>query len=125
MCAVLLKPSHVTDNYIAYGVESISIALQSNTSLTSLDISCVVLFKHLSHTTGNKIEYSGAQKVAIALQSNSSLTSLAISSVLCCLNTFHTQQVTILEILVLRAFREHSNQTLHSHHLLFPVCCAV
>ena len=38
-------------------------------------------------------------------------------------NTFHTQQVTILEILVLRAFREHSNQTLHSKHLVFQVCC--
>ena len=33
------------------------------------------------------------------------------------------QQVTILETLVLRAFREHSNQTLHSHLLIFRVCC--
>ena len=33
-----------------------------------------------------------------------------------------TQQVTKLEILVLRVFREHFNQTLHSHHLIFQVC---
>ena len=32
------------------------------------------------------------------------------------------QQVTILDTLVLRAFREHSNQTLHSNHLIFAVC---
>ena len=32
------------------------------------------------------------------------------------------QQVTILETLVLIAFREYSNQTLHSNHLIFPVC---
>ena len=35
------------------------------------------------------------------------------------------QQVTILETLVLRAFREHFNPTLHSHHLIFRVCCFV
>ena len=35
------------------------------------------------------------------------------------------QQVTRLETLVLRAFREHSKQTLHSNHLIFRVCCFV
>ena len=31
----------------------------------------------------------------------------------------------ILEILVLRVFREHFNQTLHSNHLIFHVCCVI
>ena len=44
---------------------------------------------------------------------------------MCCFysNTFHTQQLTILEIMVLRTFRRHSNQTLHSNYLIFLVCC--
>ena len=82
---------------------------------------CVVLLKHLSHTTVNLIGASGAESISRALQSNTSLTSLDISSVSCCLSNFNTQQVTILEILVLRALQEHSNQTLHSNHFIFPV----
>ena len=51
--------SHTTDNLIGYNAaESISRALQSNTSLTSLDNACVFLFKHLSHTTVNNIGYA-------------------------------------------------------------------
>ena len=30
-----------------------------------------------------------------------------------------------LDILVLRVFREHFNQTLHSNHLIFHVCCVI
>ena len=74
------------------------------------------LFKHLSRTTGNHIGDSGAESISRALQSNTSLTSLIISRVLVYSNTFHAQQVTTLEILVLRAFREHiqSNTSLTS-----------
>ena len=67
------------------GAESISRALQSNTSLTSLDISGVLfLFKHLSHTTANQIGASGAESISRALQSNTSLTSLDIRCVFLC-----------------------------------------
>ena len=67
------------------GVESISRALKTNTSLKSpCYFGCVVLFKHLSHTTANRIGASGAESISRALQSNTSLTSLNISSVLFC-----------------------------------------
>ena len=83
---------------------------------------CVVLF--MFHTTGNDIGDSGAESISIALQSNTSLTSLDISGVYC-VNSCFTQQITILGILVLRVFREHFNQTLHSNHLIFQVCCVI
>ena len=73
------------------------------------------------HTTDNDIGYSGAESISRALQSTTSLTSLDISSVYC-VNSCFTQQLTKLEILVLRVFREHFNQTLHSNHLIFQVC---
>ena len=82
------------------------------------------LFKHLSHKAVNQIGYHGAESISGALQSNTSLKSLDISCVLFVFK-FLTQQLTALVILVLRAFRWHSNQTLHSHHLLFTVCCFV
>ena len=88
----------------------------------SILVVCYFLANHLSHTTVNVIGNSGAESISRALQSNTSLTSLDIGCVLLFEHTFHTQQITILEILVLRAFREHSNQTLHSHHLIFVVC---
>ena len=77
--------------------------------------------QHLE-ATGNDIGDAGAESISRALQSNTSLTSLDISGVLFCSSIFHTQQLTTLELLVLRAFREHSNQTLHSHHFVFAVC---
>ena len=82
-----LHTFHTTGSGIrASSVESISRALQSNTSLTSLDISCVlfIVLKHLSHTTDNRIADSGAESISRALQSNTSLTSLDISCVLFC-----------------------------------------
>ena len=82
---------------------------------------CYFLAKHLSRTTGNLIGNSGAESISRALQSNTSLTSLDISGVTFCSMYFNTK-ITKLEILVLRAFREHSNQTLHSNHLIFQVC---
>ena len=103
------------------GAESISRALQSNTSLKSLDISGVLFCSSIFHTTDKKIGASGAERISIALQSNTSLKSLDIRCVLFCEKTFHTQQITILEILVLRAYLEHFNQTLHSHHLILAV----
>ena len=87
----------------------------------SILVVCYFLAKHLSHTTGNLIGYSGAESISRALQSNTSLKSLDISGVPFCFMYFNTK-ITLLEILVLRAFREHFNQTLHSHHLLFQVC---
>ena len=165
--------SHTTDNLIGNsGVESISGALQSNTSLTSLDISCVVLITHPSqtqqitvldilvlkvfrehfnqtlhsnhlilqvccvihmfHTTDNHIGDfgsesgdSGVDSISGALQSNTSLTSLDIASVVLITHLSQTQQITILDILVLKVFREHFNQTLHSNHLIFQVCCVI
>ena len=77
--------------------------------------------QHLE-ATGNNIGDGGAESISRALKTNTSLKSLDISSVLFCSNTFHTQQVTTLELLVLRAFREHSTQTLHSNHLILVVC---
>ena len=75
---------HTTDNHIGdSGAESISRALQSNTSLTSLDISSVCCFMLMFHTTDNDIGDSGAESISRALQSNTSLTSLNISGVLC------------------------------------------
>ena len=50
----------------------------------TLFFGCVVLFKHLSHTTGNHIGASSAESISIALQSNTSLTSLYIRCVLLC-----------------------------------------
>ena len=66
--------------------EIISRALQSNTSLTSLDIPCVlfIVLKHLSHTTDNHFGDSGAESISRALQSNTSLTSLDIRCMLFC-----------------------------------------
>ena len=78
---------HTTGNQIGdSGAESISRALQSNTSLTSLNIKCVlfIVLKHRSHTTGNQIGDSGAESISRALQSNTSLTSLDIHCVLFC-----------------------------------------
>ena len=43
----------------------------------------------------------------------------------CCLRILFTQQITLLEKLVLCAFTEPSNVTLHSNHLIFRVCCFV
>ena len=77
------------------------------------------------HTTGTQIGDSGVKSIARALQSNISLKSLDISSVLFVLLSYFTQQVTTLEILVLRAFREHFNQTLHANILLFQVCAVL
>ena len=77
--------------------------------------------QHLE-ATSNDIGDASAERISIALKTNTSLTSLDISGVLFCSNTFHTQQITTLDIMVLRAFREHSNQTLHSPHLIFVVC---
>ena len=77
--------------------------------------------QHLE-ATGNNIGDAGAESISRALKTNTSLKSLDISSVLFCSSIFHTQQLITLELLVLRAFREHSNQTLHSHHLIFAVC---
>ena len=76
---------HTTDNEIGdSGAESISRALQSNTSLTSLDISGVCCIILMFHTTGNLIGDSGAESISRALQSNTSLTSLKIRCVLFC-----------------------------------------
>ena len=58
---------------------------------------------------GNDIGDAGAESISRALQSNTSLKSLDISGVLFCSSIFHTQQLTTLELLVLRTFREHSN----------------
>ena len=80
------------------------------------------LLKHLSHSTDNDIGDSGVESISGALQSNTSLTSLDIASVVLITHLSQTQQITVLEILVLRAFREHFNQTLLSNHLLFTVC---
>ena len=75
-----------------------------------------------SHTIGNQIGNSGAANISRALQSNTSLKSLDISGVLVFLfKHVSPNKATILEILVLRILVEHFNQTLHSHHLLFPV----
>ena len=85
MCDTHIHCFHTTtgNNIGDSGAESISRALQSNTSLTSLDISGVLfLFKHLSHTTVNYIGDSGAENISKALQSNTSLTSLGISRVI-------------------------------------------
>ena len=76
---------HTTDNEIGdSGAESISRALQSNTSLKSLDISGVCCIILMFHTTGNHIGDSGAESISRALQSNTSLTSLTIRCVLFC-----------------------------------------
>ena len=87
----------------------------------SILVVCYFLAKHLSHTAVNFIGDSGAESISGVLQSNTSLTSLDISCVTFCSMYFNTK-ITKLEILVLRAFREHSNQTLHSNHLIFRVC---
>ena len=113
---------HTTVNDIGDSGESIFRALQTNTSLTSLDISRVLFCLNTFHTQQMPaLGDSGAQQVSIALQSNTSLTSLDISRVLLFLTNFHTQQIMAFKILVLRAFREHSSQTLHSNLLIFPV----
>ena len=113
--------SHTTDDGIGdSGADSISRALQSNTSLTSLAISGVCFCSNTIHATGNLIGDTGVESISRTLQSNTSLTSLDISGVLFCSTPF-TQQVTLLEILVLRAFWGHSNQTLRSNHFIFPV----
>ena len=80
------------------------------------------MYTCITHTTGDEIGDFGAESISRALQSNTSLKSLDISGVLFCSSTHFTQQVTVLVILVLRTLQEHSNQTLHSHHLIFPVC---
>ena len=122
---IFLFMFHTTGTQIGdSGAESIARALQSNTSLTSLDISGVCCVIHMFHTTDNQIGYSGAESISRALQSNTSLTSLDIFRVYFFYSCF-TQQVTKLEILVLRVLREHFSQTLHSHHLIFRVCCFV
>ena len=90
----------------------------------SLFVVCYFLAKHLSRTTGNLIGDSGAESISRALHSNTSLKSLDISGVTFCSMYFNTK-ITKLELLVLRAFREHSNQTLHSQHLIFHVCCFI
>ena len=65
---------HTTENQIGdSGAESISRALQSNTSLKSLDISSVRCFMLMFHTTGNQIGDSGSESILRALQSNTSL----------------------------------------------------
>ena len=116
-----LNNFHTTDDGIENsGAESILRALQSNTSLTSLAISGVLFCSNTFHATGNLIGDTGVKSISRTLQSNTSLTSLDISGVLFCSTPF-TQQVTLLEILVLRAFWGHSNQTLHSNLLIFPV----
>ena len=94
------------------GAESISRALKTNTSLKSLDISGVLFYY---------TPFSTQQSISRALQSNTSLTWLYISCVTFCSMYFNTK-ITKLDILVLRVFREHSNQTLHSNHLIFQVC---
>ena len=86
-----LHTVHTADIQIGLsGVDSISIALQSNTSLKSLDISGVLVCSHLFHTAGNNIGDSGAESISRALQSNTSLKLLIISCVLFCLYFSHT-----------------------------------
>ena len=102
----------------------------SNQTLHShlLKFQVCCFYSNTFHTTVNEIGYSGAESISKALQSNTSLTSLDISGVLFVFKHLsHTQQLTALEIMimVLRAFREHSNQTLHSHLLIFHVCCFI
>ena len=58
---------------------------------------------------GNDIGDAGAESISRALQSNTSLKSLDILGMLFCSSIVHTQQLTTLKLLVLRAFREHSN----------------
>ena len=59
---------HTTDNQIGdSGAESISRALQSNTSLKSLNISGVCCVIHMFDTTGNQVGYSGAESISRAL----------------------------------------------------------
>ena len=83
-----------------------------------------MFFEIISYITVNNIGESGAESISRALQSNTSLTSLVISCELFVQTPF-TQQITVLEILVLRVFREHSNPTHHSNRLLFSVCTCV
>ena len=74
---------HTTGNRIGYsGAESISRALQSNTSCKYLAISSVCCFILMCHTIDNNIGDSGAESILRALQSNTSLKSLDISCVL-------------------------------------------
>ena len=87
----------------------------------SILVVCYFLAKHPSHTAVNYIGDSGSESISRVLQSNTSLTSLDISCVTFCYMYFNTK-ITKLEILVLRAFQEHFNQTLHSNHLIFHVC---
>ena len=59
---------HTTDNQIGdSGAESISRALQSNTSLKSLGISRVCCLIVMFHTTVNQIGDSGADSISRAL----------------------------------------------------------
>ena len=51
------------------GAESISRALQSNTSLKSLNISGVCCIIYMFDTTGNHVGYSGAESISRALPS--------------------------------------------------------
>ena len=59
---------HTTDNQIGdSGAQSISRALQSNTSLKSLNVSGVCCVIHMFHTTGNQIGESSAESISRAL----------------------------------------------------------
>ena len=86
--------SHSIANNICIEGESIGRALQSNTSLQSLNIAGVISFVTHSnifqHTTGNSIGDYGAESIGRALQSNTSLQSLNIAGVISIQTPFHT-----------------------------------
>ena len=95
--------AHTSDNKVGdNGAESISRALHSNTSLTSLDMSSVFFWSNTLHTIDNKIGYSGAEHISLALQSNTALKSLDVSCMLVCVNIFHTADNQIGDVGVAR-----------------------
>ena len=123
MCVAFILMFHTTDNHIGdSGVESISRALQSNTSSHHLIFPVCFLFSNTCFTQQiTKLEILVLR--AFREHFNQTLHSHHLIFQVCVvLFSCFTQQITKLEILVLRAFREHFNQTLHSHHLIFQVC---